>query len=581
MVAPLVRRHRDTTRTRLGDTGHAPLAAVAIARSILVLLVVSLSVLSSAIVSARQTPMVAARPAPLASTEADAAGRIRVEALRKDVEGLTAPEMQGRGTGQPGGDRAADYIAARYREIGLKPLGDDGSYKQAIRFTWERLTRDSQIIVGDSRLIAGRDFAVSPPFTFERLRATGEIVFVGYGVQSKELRRFDLSDLDLSQKFVVLLSGQPPGVSAEAWERATAPRVRLRNLLERGAAGIIVLGAGSERQPFSELADYYGRRRVDLASAERPPDGLPPIILMGETGANSLMKAAGASYRDYRAAAETGSQASAALGRTLTIDFSSERGTGIAHNCVGVLEGRDPELRGEAVALMAHYDAYGIEADGTVYPGAADNALGVAEILSVAKALADIPEGTKRSVVFLAFTGEEYGGLGSQYWIQHPTWPISRLVAALNFDGIGTEIYGPVRKIVGHGSEHSTLGSRLRDVAGAAGLSIAPDPMPEEESFYRSDHLFFAQNGVPALMLQGVPEGDPSTWRSKARKWIANDYHRPSDVVRDDWDWSGARTLASIGVILTIRLAADSANARANWFDSSPFHPTRRSNSVP
>src|SRR6185436_12903921 len=106
----------------------------------------------------------------------------------------------------------------------------------------------------------------------------------------------------------------------------------------------------------------------------------------------------------------------------------------------------------------------------------------------------------RRSIIFLAVTGEEYGGYGSTYWVDHPTWKIKQVAADLNLDGMGTEVYGPVKAVVGYGSEHSTLGSLLSDIATALDVKVIDDPMPEEKTFYRSDHYFFVKRGIPALM---------------------------------------------------------------------------------
>jgi Zn-dependent M28 family amino/carboxypeptidase len=242
-------------------------------------------------------------------------------------------------------------------------------------------------------------------------------------------------------------------------------------------------------------------------------------------------------------------------------------------------EGSDPKLKDEAVVYTAHYDAYGMGADGRIYPGAADNALGVGELIAVAEALTKSPARPKRSIIFLLLTGEEYGLYGAEYWIKNPTWKIERIAANVNLDGIGTEVYGPVKRIVGFGLEHSTLGATLADVVAATGNRIAPDPMPEEKSFYRSDHYAFVKKGVPALMLMGAPDGDTDAWVARARKWLKTDYHQPTDTVRPDWSWEGARTIAVITLLTGLRVA--DADALPAWLPTSPFNRKRGTNEPP
>jgi Zn-dependent M28 family amino/carboxypeptidase len=190
-------------------------------------------------------------------------------------------------------------------------------------------------------------------------------------------------------------------------------------------------------------------------------------------------------------------------------------------------------------------------------------------ITSIAEAFAKSKERPRRSVIFLAVTGEEYGLLGAEYWVKNPTWPIEKLAANLNFDGIGTEIYGPVKKVVGFGAEYSDLGKILEDVLQATGVALTPDPMPEEQAFYRSDHFAFVKKGVPALMLLGGPEGETAVWLARARKWLETDYHQTTDTVQPSWNWEGPKTSATIGLIIGMRVANN--EALPAWLPGAPF----------
>jgi Zn-dependent M28 family amino/carboxypeptidase len=179
----------------------------------------------------------------------------------------------------------------------------------------------------------------------------------------------------------------------------------------------------------------------------------------------------------------------------------------------------------------------------------------------------------RRSIIFLAVTGEEYGLFGAEHWVQHPTWPLEKIAADINYDGIGTEVYGPVKRVVGFGAEHSDLGTIFEDVSAATGNIVTPDPMPEENAFVRSDHYAFVKKGVPALMLLGGPAGDVSVWIPPARKWLETDYHSPSDTVKPDWDWTGPQTVAKLGMIIGLRVA--NADAMPAWKATSPFNKPR------
>jgi Zn-dependent M28 family amino/carboxypeptidase len=349
------------------------------------------------------------------------------------------------------------------------------------------------------------------------------------------------------------------------------------NIFGRGAVAMIVGNAGSAAQPFSLIANYLSRRRVSLASQQAPPFTIPPVLIVSDAAMEKAFAGSDMTYAQILAKAKAGETVSRDLGKSASLALRFKRDETTSSNVVAVMEGSDAKLKEEAVVYSAHYDAYGIESDGRIFPGAADNALGVATITAVAEAFSkSFPKPAarpRRSIIFLAVTGEEYGLFGSEYWVQHPTWPLEKVAADINFDGIGTEIYGPVKRVVGFGAEHSDLGTIFEDVAAATGNIVTPDPMPEENAFVRSDHYAFVKKGVPALMLLGAPAGDVNLWITRARKWLETDYHSPSDTVKPDWDWTGPQTLAQLGMIVALRVA--NADTMPVWRATSPFNKPR------
>ena len=157
----------------------------------------------------------------------------------------------------------------------------------------------------------------------------------------------------------------------------------------------------------------------------------------------------------------------------------------------------------------------------------------------------------------------------------NPTWKIKQTAANLNLDGMGTEVYGPVKVIVGFGAEHSSLGKVLEDVARAQGLRVIPDPMPDEKAFYRSDHYFFVKKGIPGIMLLGAPE-EAKVWIDRMKLWEKTDYHQPTDTIRPEWNWEGPRTIAEVMAIMGSRVANDTN--MPNWVATSPFNRERGTN---
>ena len=529
--------------------------------------------------AAGSAAVAAKAPAPaLSAAERKAAAQVKLETIRDVTTTLSSPEFEGRGTGQPGADKAAAYLADRFAKLGLKPAGENGTYLQAIKFKSAQILPESSVKVGEAALKHGEDYVMLPPFSSDQVDVTGGIVFAGYGVVSPELKRDDLAGLDLKDKVVIILGGQPAGVDAAAWKRATNPQARAVSIFSKGAVGLVIANVGSTSQPFSTLANYLSRRRVSLASAPAPMFKVPPILLVSDAAMEKVFSGSGTTYAQTLAKAKSGENVSRDLGKTTTLALRIKREEVSSSNVVAVFEGSDPKLKEEALVFSAHYDAYGIE-NGRIYPGAADNALGVGTITAIAEAFAKaFPKPAsrpRRSIIFLAVTGEEYGLYGSEHWVQHPTWPLDKVAADINFDGIGTEVYGPVKRVVGYGIEHSDLGTVFQDVAVATGNEVTPDPMPEENAFLRSDHYAFVKKGVPSLMLLGGPAGDVSLWIPRARKWLDTDYHSPSDTVKPDWNWTGPQTLGQLGFIMGLRVA--NADAMPVWNTTSPFNKPRSS----
>ena len=498
--------------------------------------------------------------------------KITVASLKETVNALAADDMQGRGTAQPGGDKAAAYLADRFAKLGLKPLGDNNTYLQSIKFKETQFLPQTAFTVGDQTLKFGTDYFVSPPLSGDK-SINAKMYFVGYGLSVPFLKRNDLGDVDLRGKIAVLRDGPPPEIGKEQWKKAHAQINVLRGLIQKGVSAIVTIGGDMETITFSELADYLTRRQVDLDGEQEMPDFLPPFISISEPAAEKLFAASGVTRADAFTKAQSSEFRPIDLVQNGTITVKLKKAKGTSNNVVGLLEGSDPKLKAEAIVFSAHYDAYGLSADNRIYHGAADNALGVAEMLAIAESFSKTETKPRRSMIFLAVTGEEYGGYGSDYWVKNPTWKIKQVAADFNLDGMGTEAYGPVKVLVGYGAEHSSLGSLLYEVAAASGLKVIPDPMPEEKSFYRSDHYFFVKKGVPGIMILGAPEGSVESWTDRLKKWEKTDYHQPTDIVRPDWDWTGPRTVASVMLLMALRAAND--EAMPAWLPSSVFNRER------
>ncbi|HET6976264.1 MAG TPA: M20/M25/M40 family metallo-hydrolase [Pyrinomonadaceae bacterium] len=508
----------------------------------------------------------------LSTTEQQLVDNLSLATIKDTVNALAADDMQGRGTAQPGGDKAAAWIADRFAKLGLKPLGEKNTYLQPIKFRETQFLPQTAFTIGNTSFKMGSEFFVTPPYTGDENLNT-KIYFVGYGTAFPALIRNDLAGLDVRGKIVVMRSGPPPEIAKDQWKQARAQFNVFRVLISRGVGGIVLIGQDTETLTFAEMADYLTRRQIEPEGEDEMPDFLPPFISVSDAAAEKLFAASGVTMADAFKKAEDVTFTPIDLKATATITVKLKKSKGVGNNVVGLLEGSDPKLKAEALVYSAHYDAYGLSADNRIYHGAADNALGVAEMLAIAEVMSKAQTKPRRSIIFIAVTGEEYGGYGTDYWVKNPTWKIKQVAADLNLDGMGTEVYGPVKVLVGYGAEHSSLGTLLDEVAAASGLKVIPDPMPEEKSFYRSDHYYFVKKGVPGIMILGAPDGAKEAWIERLRKWEKTDYHQPTDVVRPDWDWTGPRTVA--GVMLVMGLRAANEEAMPAWLPSSIFNRER------
>ncbi|QQS39791.1 MAG: M28 family peptidase [Acidobacteriota bacterium] len=518
----------------------------------------------------------AARPelSSLTPEEKALVERISLDSLKGFTNAIAADEMEGRGTMQTGGDKAAEWIASRYKELGLKPLGDKGSFLQSIKFRETVLGEGTHFKMDGADLVHGKDWAIVPQTASEKT-VKGQMVFVAYGIVADSINRNDLKGVNLKNKIVVMIDGPPANIPKEAWDKQNASQIFRGMIMQAGAKGIVYIGHGREKDPPEVLIDYFKRRQISLADEPGPLPLYPPVIYASSEAAAKFFEKSGVAYKDALAMAERNDFKAFELNREAEIAIKPKNTKGTSSNVVGYIEGSDPKLKEEAIVFSAHYDAYGV-LDGKVYNGAADNALGTAEMLAVAEAYSKMDPKPKRSMIFLAVTGEEYGLYGSKFWAQNPTWDIKKVSANLNLDTIGSEVYGPIKLVVGYGAEHSTLGPMLDEVAASYGIKVIPDPAPEEKVFLRSDHYSFVERGVPALMLLCGPEGTGESLVARIKAWEKLHYHQPSDDVMGDWHWEGAKTVADLMGILGLRLS--NQEGMPSWNKSSRFGELKRGN---
>jgi Zn-dependent M28 family amino/carboxypeptidase len=295
--------------------------------------------------------------------------------------------------------------------------------------------------------------------------------------------------------------------------------------------------------------------------------------------AQALFRAAGLDYEAEKKKAVSKDFHPVPLGMRARLDIHNTLRTIQSHNVIAKRIGIDPVLKNQYVIYSAHWDHFGIgpEVNGDkIYHGALDNASGSAALLEIARAYAQLkPENApKRSILFLSVTAEEQGLLGSEYYAEHPLYPVSRTAANINMDGM--DVWGKTHDITEIGEGKSTLDQVVADVAEQEGRTVRADPEPEKGTFYRSDHFSFAKVGIPAFDPESGIDfiGKPAGWGLQKRQdYTANDYHKPSDMIKPDWDLSGA--VQDCQLYFTVGLRVADAAKMPEWNPKTEFKAIR------
>jgi len=502
---------------------------------------------------------------------------------------LASDEFEGRGPGTAGDSKTVDYLVRQFRKLGLAPGNPDGSYVQRVPLMgFETSSRASLTTAkGTFELERLKDYVAISRLARADLEAL-ELVFVGYGTVAPEYGWDDYKGLDVKGKAIVMLVNDPQIPSAGDPARLDDALFRGKAMTyygrwtykyeiakEKGAAAaILVHETGPAGYPWEVVSGSWGREGFDLAGPDAAAAHVPVESWIQRAVAERLFAESGLDFeqakqaalkRDFRPVVLPGARASfACSAKTRQIESS---------NVVALRPGRSkPD---ELVVLTAHWDHLGHDpslADDGIYNGALDNASGTAALLELAEAFQGLdPE---RSILFLAVTAEEKGLLGSKHYAAHPLYPLAKTLANINMDGLNP--FGRTLDVVGVGHGQSTLDELLAEECARQGRHVVPDPDSDKGYYFRSDHFSFVQKGVPALYAESGIEfrGRPEGWgKAQRERYTAEDYHKPSDELRDDWDLSGA--LEDVALYLRIAWRISEGDTWPAWKPGSEFKAVR------
>ena len=535
----------------------------------------AVSLLAACSRQAAPPPEAGAAPDALAGAER------RIEA---DVAFLADDLLEGRSAGTRGYDLAALYVANRFRAMGLAPAGDNGGFFQAVPLLEGRREREGAAFVvdrgaGTLAFAFEQDFLPGINFNAASHAVTAPMVFVGQAVHAPELGHDDFEGVDVRGKIAVYFSGAPASFPNTQRAFHASGRQKLEALAARGAVGAVHLGnpVDEARYPWARGARNWpmpGMRLLDEAGA--PIDAFPQIRATASLGVHAvrrLFEGAPMQADDVFARREAGTLEAFDLPGQATLSGSTTLARLGSRNVVGRLPGGDPALADEHVVFTAHLDHIGIgaEVDGdAVYNGAFDNALGTAVMLEAANQLAAGPV-PRRSMLFVAVTAEERGLLGAEYFASRPT-VTGPLVANINMDM--PVFLADVTDVVPIGIEHSTLEADVQAAAAGLGITLTPDPKPEEVVFVRSDQYAFVRRGIPAVYLDaGIRARSPDVDAlALYEDFLTGHYHQPSDETTLPIHYPGAARLARLNAAIGRRVG--DADGRPRWKQGDFFGRT-------
>jgi Zn-dependent M28 family amino/carboxypeptidase len=492
---------------------------------------------------------------------------------------LADDKLEGRNTGSEGHRKAALYVAAEFEKLGLKPAGTQ-AYIQPVRLS------TSRVLESESSLALVRNGAAEPlvlgdDANFGRGQKAVEsleapLVFAGYALKIPEAGHDDFAGLNVKGKVVVYLSGAPDSLPGPVRAHFSSAGERARMLREAGAVGAIaVQNPKSTDVPWARSTLSRHQVSMSLAAPAAGPgenDGLLSVTA-NAARAEKWFEGSGRTFAEIAALDRGGKPLPKfPLPASVRARVRVETGAAESQNVAALLPGSDRTLKNEYVVMTAHLDHLGLASPGaaingdSIYNGAMDNASGIASLIEIAAALRESKTKLRRSILFLAVTGEEKGMLGSRYYAGHPTVPKDKIVANLNCD-MFLPLF-PLKILTVMGLDESTLGDSVRAAAAALGVAVEADPEPERNRFIRSDQYSFIRGGVPALAFKiGYAKDSPES--GIAKKWIAERYHAPSDDVHQPVDFGAAAGFNRLMRNLLASIA--NADERPQWRPASFF----------
>jgi Zn-dependent M28 family amino/carboxypeptidase len=487
---------------------------------------------------------------------------INPEHIRWHVRYLSHDLLEGRGTGQRGGDIAAEYIATQFAEYGLKPAGDSGTYLQKVPLVGIATLPETQFSLVPKQgaamhLKALDEYVASDQTQQEHSDVDAEIVYVGYGIEAPEYSWDDYKDVDVRGKVLLMLVNEPPSDDPKFFKGKALTyygrwMYKYEEALRKGAVGVILIHKEDMASYPWEVVRNSNSGEKSYLKVEGPALKVASWVQLEV--ARKLAAASGMDLEKMMADARTREFHPVSLGAKLKAHMVSKVRNFESNNVIAELPGSNRKMKDEAVLYTAHYDHLGIRpemAGDNIYNGAADNATGCGILLEVARAYSVAREHPGRSIIFAAVTAEEQGLLGSEYLGKHPPVAAGKIALDLNYDDV--QPLGAAEEVEVSGAERTTFFPWVQATAKEFRLAIRPDARPEAGHYYRSDHFSLARVGIPSFSInEGMKfKGHDEAWGlAQNKEYTEKRYHQPSDEYHPEMDFTGDAAMARFGFAL-------------------------------
>jgi Zn-dependent M28 family amino/carboxypeptidase len=506
--------------------------------------------------------------------------------IRQHVRFLSHDLLEGRGTGQRGGDIAAEYIATQFALYGLKPAGDNGSYMQKVPLVGITPSPETRFWFvpphGSAMELKPLDDYVAYDETQQpQSDVDANVVYVGYGIEAPEYKWDDYKGTDVKGKVLLMLVNEPPsddpkffkGPALTYYGRWT---YKYEEAARKGAVGAILIHK-------TDMASYGWEVVSNSNSGEKSflkAEGQPQLKVASWIQSGVAQKLASAAHMDLDkmiADARSPDFKPVELPIKLKAHMVSKIRPFESNNVLAMVPGSDRRLKDEAIMYTAHYDHLGIRPDmpgDNIYNGAQDNATGCGILLEIARAYGLAAQKPRRSVIFASVTAEEQGLLGSEYLGKHPPIPAGKISLDMNYDDV--KPLGAPEEVEVSGAERTTFYPIVQATAKEFRLTIRPDARPEAGHFYRSDHFSLARVGIPSFSInEGMKfKGHPEAWGlEQDREYTAKHYHQPSDEYHPEMDFTGDSAVARFGFALGWEAAG--LPQRIEWQKGDEFEAAR------